>query len=139
MSRDMGASHGMRLTPLDGRYIAQDAFPDGVTDWSTNISVTSITFPLMIRQRLHKCFNVYAGAVGRWNVKAHARSEWCLGDKDVKEDWGVHGVRGFNVDWMLGIDAYFLGAYVKYSPWSDFKHPNITPDNIITFGVTLAF
>lgn len=139
MVRKISAGNGIRLERLDDRYMAQETFPNGATKCSSDINVFSITFPLMFRQRLYKRFNVFAGVVPRWNVSGHAESKWQLGDNEEKVKWKVHGLRPFNVDLMVGVDGYLLGAYVRYSPCGDFKSPNPKIDNIVSFGATLAF
>ena len=44
-----------------------------------------------------------------------AHSEWRLADSKGKVEWKVRGLRPFNFDLMMDIDAYLLGAYVKYT------------------------
>lgn len=104
------------------------------TDY-TRFNMSSLVMPLFYRQRLYKHLNFYAGPVVRCNMRCTAKAK----NKELKDEkWRISNLHSFNIDLMAGIDCFWFGLYVKYSPMSDIKNcPQFK--NTLTLGGTIAF
>lgn len=115
-----------------------EAYPEGSMSCSSKINMSSLVIPLFYRQRLYKRLNFYGGPLVRCNMRCTAKTKYQLLDEQVDEKWKISNLRSLNVDLMAGIDCFWFGIYVKYSPMSDIKNcPHF--NNTLTFGGTIAF
>ncbi len=113
-------------------------YPEGSMSCSSKINMSSLVMPLFYRQRLYKRLNIYGGPLVRCNMRCTAKTKYQLLDEQVDEKWKISNLRSLNVDLMAGIDCFWFGIYVKYSPMSDIKNcPHF--NNTLTFGGTIAF
>ena len=113
-------------------------YPVGSTVCSSKINMSSLVIPIFYRQRLYKRLNFYAGPIVRCNMRCTAKTKYQLLDEQVDEKWRISNLRSLNVDLMAGIDCFWFGLYVKYSPMSDIKNcPHF--NNTLTLGGTIAF
>jgi hypothetical protein len=90
-------------------------------NFSSNISTTAISMPLLIKQRFSKSFAISLGAQLNWNFYSRIHNYYELGDDDVDTYTKKIGQRPITVD-VLGILHFGkLGVYCKYSPMSVLK------------------
>ena len=97
--------------------------PDAnIDEFSSNIHVTSINMPLLVKQRFGKNFAISLGAQLNWNYYARIHNYFELGDYETDEYTKKIGERPITVD-VLGIVhvAKGFGIYCKYSPMSVLK------------------
>ena len=97
--------------------------PDsGLDDFSSNIHTTSLSMPLLVKQRFGKNFAISLGAQLNWNYYARIHNYYEQGDNELDIYTKKIGERPFTVD-VLGIVhlAKGFGIYCKYSPMSVLK------------------
>lgn len=91
-------------------------------DFSSNIHTTSLSMPLLIKQRFGKNFAISVGAQLNWNFYARIHNYYEQGDHEIDDYTKKIGERPFTVD-VLGIVhlSKGFGVYCKYSPMSVLK------------------
>lgn len=135
MIRGINCGNASFLLRHDDNTVTVKHGANGYANNFTKFDISSLVMPLFFRQRLYKPLNFYAGPIVRCNMRCTLKSknEESNGDK-----WHVLNLRRFNIDLMAGIDCFWFGLYVKYSPMSDIKNcPHF--NNTLTFGGTIAF
>ena len=125
-----GLGFGWRTYTLKGHNLffkANDVVgvgsPDAnLDDFSSNVLTTSLTMPLLVKQRFGKNFAISVGAQLNWNIYARIHNSYEQGDNDIDIYTKKIGQRPFTVD-ILGIVhvSNGLGIYCKYSPMSVLK------------------
>ena len=111
----------------DGFFKMNDVIGIGETgkaydDFSSNIHTTSLSMPLLLKQRFSKHFAISLGAQLNWNFYGRIHNYWEDGDYEADEYTKKIGQRPFTVD-VLGIVhlGNGFGVYCKYSPMSVLK------------------
>lgn len=138
MKKGINCGDGCYLLRHDDDAATIDGHPEGNTAFSSKINMSSLVIPLFYRQRLYKRLNFYGGPIMRCNIRCTAKSKYQLAGEQMNEKWNVSNLRRLNIDLMAGIDCFWFGLYVKYSPMSDIKDcPHFK--NTITLGGTIAF
>lgn len=90
-------------------------------NFSSNISTTAISMPLLIKQRFSKSFAISLGAQLNWNFYSRIHNYGEQGDNELDTYTKKIGQRPITVD-VLGILHFGkLGVYCKYSPMSVLK------------------
>ena len=91
-------------------------------DLSSNIHTTSLSMPLLVKQRFGKNFAISLGAQLNWNYYARIHNYYEQGDNNIDIYTKKIGERPFTVD-VLGIVHFAkgFGIYCKYSPMSVLK------------------
>lgn len=138
MKKGITCGDGSYLLRHDDDAATIEAYPDGCTALTSKINMSSLVIPLFYRQRLYKRLNFYAGPVVRCNMRCTAKSKYQLAGEQMDEKWRVSNLRRLNIDLIAGIDCFWFGLYVKYSPLSDIQDcPHFK--NTLTLGGTIAF
>lgn len=138
MKKGINCGNGSYLLRHDDDAATIEGYPDGNTSFSSKINISSLVIPLFYRQRLYKRLNFYGGPIMRCNMRCTAKSKYQLGGEQINEKWKISNMRSLNIDLMAGIDCFWFGLYVKYSPMSDIKNcPQFK--NTLTLGGTIAF
>lgn len=106
-------------------------------DLSSNIHTTSLSFPLLVRQRFHKNFAVSLGAQLNWNYWGRIHTDYEDGDNDIDVNTKSIGQRPFTVDVLGIIDFGKIGIYCKYSPMSVLKKTRGPEFQSLAFGIYL--
>ena len=90
-------------------------------NFSSDISTTAISMPLLIKQRFSKSFAISLGAQLNWNFYSRIHNYGEQGDNELDTYTKKIGQRPITVD-VLGILHFGkLGVYCKYSPMSVLK------------------
>ena len=107
-----------------------------VEDFSSNIHTTSLSMPLLIKQKFGKNFGISVGAQLNWNYYGRIHYRYEQGDDDVDVYTKKIGQRPFTVD-VLGIVhvAKGLGIYCKYSLMSVLKKDRGPEFKSLAFGI----
>ena len=106
-------------------------------DLSSNIHTTSLSMPLLIKQRFSKSFAVSVGAQLNWNYYARIHTSYEQGDDDFDRYTKKIGQRPFTVDVLGIVHLGDLGIYCKYSPMSVLKKDRGPKFQSLSFGIYL--
>lgn len=90
-------------------------------DLSSNIRTTSLSLPLLVKQRFAKGFAVSVGAQLNWNFYARIHNYYERGDDQLDTYTKKIGQRPFTVDVLGIVHLGKMGIYCKYSPMSVLK------------------
>lgn len=90
-------------------------------DLSSNIQTTSLSMPLLVKQRISKGFAVSVGAQLNWNFYSRIHTYFERGDDELDAYTKKIGQRPFTVDVLGIVHVGKLGVYCKYSPMSVLK------------------
>lgn len=143
----MGLGINWRNFRLDkGKQFVQDedhmsivdapAQASGVT---SRVKVFSLTLPMMLRQRIARRMDVFAGPVLNFNLHASMETTYTLaGDKVKHKSNHIHQVP-VTVDVMGGIKWRCLGCYVRYSPCHVLREQYAPAFNPLTVGLYIGF
>lgn len=108
----------------------------GVT---SRVKVFSLTLPVMLRQRIARRMDVFAGPVLNFNLHASMETTYTLADEKVKHKSNhIHQVP-ITVDVMGGIKWRCLGCYVRYSPCHVLREQYAPAFNPLTVGLYIGF
>jgi hypothetical protein len=88
---------------------------------SSSIHTTSLSMPLLVKQRFSKDFALSLGAQLNYNFHGRVINEYEHGDDDVDISTKKIGERPFTVDLLGIVHVCQLGFYCKYSPMSVLK------------------
>ena len=88
---------------------------------SSSIHTTSLSMPLLVKQRFSKDFALSMGAQLNYNFHGRVINEYEHGDDDVDISTKKIGERPFTVDLLGIVHVWQLGIYCKYSPMSVLK------------------
>lgn len=126
----VGAGFNWRMYTLKGHDTYFVKQPDGwmttqtlapgekMDELSSNIHTTSLSFPLLVKQRFHKNFAVSVGAQVNWNFWGRTHNYYEVGDHEVDDYTKKIGQRDITVDVLGIVDFGKIGIYCKYSPMS---------------------
>lgn len=104
-----------------GDYVLVGETTEKYDKFSSNISTTALTMPLLIKQRFSKSFAISLGAQLNWNFYSRIHNFCEQGDNEIDTYTKKIGQRPITVD-VLGILHFGkLGVYCKYSPMSVLK------------------
>ena len=135
MIKGVNCGNDSFLLRHDDNSVTVEHVANGYAENFTKFEISSFIIPLFYRQRLYKPLNFYAGPIVRCNMRCSPKTK----NEESKEDkWRVSNLRRFNIDLMAGIDCFWLGFYIKYSPLSDIKNCSQF-NNTLTLGGTIAF
>ncbi len=119
--RNWRMTHDTRFTPENGT-ISTGTYPDGARPKYSRIKMFSVSFPIMIRQKLPfnapwGTMSLKAGVILNWNSHASMKSGLVNSDGNESEQSSDNiGQRKFSTDLMgvIGINSW-LGVYARYS------------------------
>lgn len=106
-------------------------------DLSSNVHTTSLSMPLMLKQRFSKKFAVSVGAQLNWNFWGRIHNYYENGDRQYDEYIKKVGQRDFTVDVMGIVHVGDIGIYCKYSPMSVLEKDRGPKFQSLAFGVYL--
>ena len=106
-----------------------------MNDLSSNIHTTSLSFPLLVRQRFHKNFAVSVGAQVNWNFWGRLHTYYEIEDHEVDDYTKKIGQRDITVDVLGIIDFGKVGIYCKYSPMSVLEKDRGPEFQSLAFGL----
>ena len=107
---------------------------------SSDLSLYSLQFPLLIRQCIYKEFAVELGPVFMWNTYADIDCNYKYNDTEVRELTNKLKQNPFHVEGYAALGWDDLGIYFRYNPNKVFKEgygPEIK--NTWTLGFILGF
>jgi hypothetical protein len=104
-------------------------------DFSSNIHTTSLSMPLLVKQKFSKSLSISVGAQLNWNYYARIHNFYEQGDHETDDYVKKIGERPFTVD-VLGIVHFCkgFGIYCKYSPMSVLKKDRGPEFQSLAFG-----
>jgi hypothetical protein len=106
-------------------------------DLSSNIHTTSLSFPLLIKQRFHKNFAVSVGAQVNWNFWGRIHNYYEFEDHQIDDYTKKIGQRDLTVDVLGIVDFGKIGIYCKYSPMSVLEKDRGPKFQSLAFGIYL--
>lgn len=115
---------------------------DKSEDWSkakSSLTVTSLQFPLLLRQRIYRQLKVMAGGVMDLNLWATAKNGYTLGDVDHNETIKKIHQRRVTFDAIAGIGVGDFGVYFRYRPQNVLKDGCGPQFRNWSLGIMLAF
>jgi len=104
---------------------------------SSNIHTTSLSFPLLVRQRFHKNFAVSVGAQINWNFWGRIHTYYEYDDHQIDDYTKKIGQRDISVDVLGIVDFGKIGIYCKYSPMSVLEKDRGPKFQSLAFGIYL--
>lgn len=108
-----------------------------ISNLSSNVHTTSLSMPLLIKQRFSKSFAVSLGAQLNWNFWGRIHNDYEQGDNQIDTYTKKIGQRPFTVD-VLGILHFGdFGIYCKYSPMSVLEKDRGPKFQSLAFGIYL--
>jgi hypothetical protein len=120
-------------------YVDVDVVPGSyyghVDDLSSNVHITSLSMPLLVKQRFSKNFAISLGAQLNCNIWGRLHTSYELGDEDVDIYTKNLRYRPFTVDVLGIVHVWELGLYCKYSPMSVFKKDKGPEFKSFAFGI----
>lgn len=93
----------------------------GCDDFASNIHTTSLSMPLLIKQKFSKDFAISVGAQLNWNYYGRVQNYYEIGDDESDIYTKKIGQRPITVDVLGIIHVWDIGFYCKYSPMSVLK------------------
>lgn len=90
-------------------------------DLSSSIHTTSLSMPLLVKQRFNKNFAISLGGQLNYNFYGRIINDYEHGDDDVNISTKKIGERPITVDLLGIVHVWQLGIYCKYSPMSVLK------------------
>lgn len=108
-----------------------------ISDLSSNVHTTSLSMPLLIKQRFGKSFAVSVGAQLNLSIWGRIHNYYEQGDHSIDDYTKDIGQRDFTVD-VLGILHFGgFGVYCKYSPMSVLKKERGPEFQSLAIGICL--
>ena len=105
----------------------------------SSLTVTSLQFPLLLRQRVYRELKVMAGGVMDLNLWATAKNSYTQGDVDYNEAIKKIHQRRVTFDAIAGIGVGDFGVYFRYRPQNVLKDGCGPQFRNWSLGIMLAF
>jgi hypothetical protein len=102
---------------------------------SSNVHTTSLSMPLLVKQRFSRNFAISVGAQLNWNFYGRIHNYYETGDDEIDVYTKDMGQRPFSVDILGIIHVWELGVYCKYSPMSILKTDRGPEFQSLAFGI----
>ena len=123
-------------------WIVVESVPSGMgsetmQDLASNVHTTSLSMPLMVKQKFSKIFAISLGAQLNWNFWGRIHNSYENGDRDFDEYTKKIGQRDFTIDVMGIVHLGDIGIYCKYSPMSVLEKDRGPKFQSLAFGIYL--
>lgn len=118
-----------------GDYVGVGVAATGMEELSSNIHTTSLSMPLLVKQKFSKKFALTLGAQLNWNYYARVQNNYEMGDNNYNIYTKKIGERPFTVDVLGIVEVGDWGIYCKYSPMSVLKTDRGPEFKSLAFGI----